>query len=62
MKEAAAQVQLAGAGYRTTPGTSDPFQYIRTGHYAMMLTREALSHSLTPSRATPSSSDTHTRR
>ena len=35
-----AKVQLKGAGYRTTPVTSDPFQYIRTGHYAKILARE----------------------
>jgi hypothetical protein len=27
-------------GYRTTPGTADPYQYIRTGHYAKILARE----------------------
>ncbi len=40
VKEAAAKVQLAAGGYRTTPGTSDPFQYIRTGHYSKILARE----------------------
>lgn len=40
VKGAAAKVQLAAGGYRTTPGTLDPFQYIRTGHYAKILARE----------------------
>lgn len=27
-------------GYRTTPGSGDPYQYIRTGHYATILAHE----------------------
>ena len=29
-------------GYRSTPAMSDPYQYIRTGNYAKILSQEGL--------------------